>query len=162
MFQPDKDGIYAVVAASGIRRIIACFIVYALGALVVYISIIPPFKAVLTPLVLVLGLAILWVAEKLRRSTLTQIIMTDEAISDSNGLVLARIEDILAVDRGAFAMKPSNGFTLKLKSKQPRGWAPGLWWRLGNRVGVGGATAAGQSKFMAEQIALRIAGRERS
>ena len=75
MFQPDKDGIYAVVAASGIRRIIACFIVYALGALVVYISIIPPFKAVLTPLVLVLGLAILWVAEKLRRSTLTQIIM---------------------------------------------------------------------------------------
>ena len=87
--------------------------------------------------------------------------MTDEAISDSNGLVLARIEDILAVDRGAFAMKPSNGFTLKLKTKQPRGWAPGLWWRLGNRVGVGGATAAGQSKFMAEQIALRIAGRER-
>ena len=57
MFQPDEDGIFAVVAASGIRRTVACVIVYALGALVIYIAILPPFKVMLTPLLLVMGAA---------------------------------------------------------------------------------------------------------
>jgi hypothetical protein len=64
------------------------------------------------------------------------------------------------VERGAFALKPSNGFTLVMKHKSPRAWAPGIWWRTGYRVGVGGVTAAGQSRFMAEQIALMIARRD--
>jgi hypothetical protein len=54
-------------------------------------------------------------------------------------------------------MKPSNGFTVVMETKQPRAWAPGLWWRVGRRVGVGGVTGASQTKFMAEQIALRLA-----
>jgi hypothetical protein len=66
------------------------------------------------------------------------------------------MDGIRSVERGAFAFKPSHGFTLVMKEKQPRAWAPGLWWRLGRRVGVGGVTSAGQTKFMAEQIALRI------
>jgi hypothetical protein len=82
--------------------------------------------------------------------------LTETEIRTSNGEVLARMDEILAVDRGAFAFKPSNGFTLKLNTKKPRAWAPGLWWRFGRRVGVGGVTSAGQAKFMAEQIALRI------
>ena len=75
---------------------------------------------------------------------------------DSSGTVLARIDEIRSVVRGTFALKPSNGFTLVLNSKKPRAWMPGLWWRLGRRVGVGGVTNAGQAKFMAERISMMI------
>jgi len=45
------------------------------------------------------------------------------------------------------------------RATQPRAWSPGMWWRMGRRVGIGGTVAAGPAKFMAEQIALRIATR---
>lgn len=160
MFQPDKDGVLAIVTASPPRRVVACGIVYALGLLLLYVALANPPAFWLMVIVLAMGVAVLVLAEALRRATRTQIIMSVDTVSTSDGIVLARLDDIISVDRGAFAFKPSNGFTLKLKDKQPRGWAPGLWWCLGRYVGVGGAVSAGQSKFMAEQIALRIAKRD--
>jgi hypothetical protein len=162
MFQADQDGVYAVVAASPMRRVGACAVLYLLGALVIYIAVLPPLKMFFTPFLMGLGGAILWVGERLRRATRAQIILTEDALRDSDGYLIAELSQVIAVDRGAFAMKPSNGFTLKLTQKQPHIWAPGLWWRLGRRVGVGGVTSAGQSKFMAEQIALRIADRDQN
>ena len=82
--------------------------------------------------------------------------LTDTDLRDSDGVVLARLDQIIRVDRGAMAMKPANGFTLVLDARQPFGWAPGMWWRLGRRVGVGGVAVAHQAKFMAEVIAERM------
>ncbi|MBB5723283.1 hypothetical protein FHS72_002923 [Loktanella ponticola] len=159
MFHPDKDGVLAVVGASTGRRVVACGVIYVLGMLLIYVALGEPPALPLLLLVLALGIGSLVLAEALRRATLSEIMMTADTISTSDGMVIARIDDIVSVDRGAFAFKPSNGFTLKLKTKQPRGWAPGLWWRFGRYVGVGGAVSAGQSKFMAEQIALQVATR---
>ena len=159
MFQPDEDGILAVVDASSSRRIMACGVIYVLGIMLTYVAIATPPSLFLMLLVLGMGIGAMLLAEKLRRATLTKIVMTEETISSSDGTVLARMDEIISVDRGAFAFKPSNGFTLKMQTKQPRGWAPGLWWRVGRYVGVGGVVSAGQSKFMAEQIALRIVAR---
>ena len=127
--------------------------------MLIYVAIATPPSLFLMLLVLGMGIGAMLLAEKLRRATLTKIVMTEETISSSDGTVLARMDEIISVDRGAFAFKPSNGFTLKMQTKQPRGWAPGLWWRVGRYVGVGGVVSAGQSKFMAEQIALRIVAR---
>ena len=157
MFQPDEAGVYAVVQASALRRVFAFGVLFALGALVIYTALVQPPAAIWMVFMIGFGTGALWLAEKMRRATLSVIELTDTEIRDSNGNVLARMDDIIAVDRGAFAFKPSNGFTLKLKTKKPRAWAPGLWWRFGRRVGVGGVTSAGQAKFMAEQIALRLA-----
>ena len=156
MFQPDTSGVYATVHASAIRRIFAFGILLALGGLVIYIALVQPPSPIWFMFLLGFGVAMLWLAETMRRCTLWVIELTDTEIRATNGFVLARIDEIIAVDRGAFAFKPSNGFTLKLKTKKPRAWAPGLWWRFGRRVGVGGITSAGEAKFMAEQIALRI------
>lgn len=160
MFQPGEDGVLAVVGASAGRRIMACGVIYVLGMLLIYVALGDPPALPLLILVLALGIGSLILAEMLRRATQTEILMTEDALTSSSGTLIAKLDDIVSVDRGAFAFKPSNGFTLKLKTKQPRGWAPGLWWRLGRYVGVGGAVSAGQSKFMAEQIALRIAMRD--
>lgn len=156
MFQSDENGVYAIVQASTLRRTFAFGVLFALGTMVIYTALMQPPAAVWLVFMLGFGAGALWLAEKMRRATLSVIELTDTEIRDSNGLVLARMDEIIAVDRGAFAFKPSNGFTLKLKTKKPRAWAPGLWWRFGRRVGVGGVTSAGQAKFMAEQIALRI------
>lgn len=160
MFQPDEDGVLAEVSASSGRRLIACTVLYGLGALVLYVTFVAPPQLVLMAFMVALGGGALTLGEKMRRSATIKIIMTEDAIRTNTGLVLAPMDQIVSVDRGAFAFKPSNGFTLKLDAKQPRSWAPGLWWRLGRYVGVGGVVSAGQSKFMAEQISLRIALRD--
>ena len=61
-----------------------------------------------------------------------------------------------AVDRGVFAFKPSNGFLVRTREKAGNVWAPGLWWRLGRRVGVGGMTASAEAKFMSEILSAMV------
>lgn len=160
MFKPDENGIYATVAASPIRRLFAYGILFSLGALVLFTTISEPPAVPWLVFMLAFGVGVLVLAERLRRATMLVVELTETEVRDSSGAVLARIDQIKGVDRGVFAFKPSNGFTLVMTSKQPRSWAPGLWWRLGRRVGVGGVTSAGQSKFMAEQIAFRLAERD--
>lgn len=160
MFQPDENGIYATVEASGARRIFAYGILFSLGTLVIYTALARPPAIHWLVFMLGFGVASLWLAERLRRATLLVIELTETEVRDSSGMVLATMDEVKGVDRGVFAFKPSNGFTLVMKTKRPRGWAPGLWWRLGRRVGVGGVTSAGQAKFMAEQIAFRLNDRD--
>lgn len=156
MFQPDENGIYASVHASPARRIFAYIVLFALGALVIYTALARPPSVGWLIFLLAFGVGALWLAEQLRRATLLRIDLTATDIRDSSGTVLATMDEIRSIDRGVFAFKPSNGFTLVMQNKKPRSWAPGLWWRLGRRVGIGGVTSAGQAKFMAEQIALRL------
>ncbi|MDG1377666.1 MAG: hypothetical protein P8P56_11780 [Yoonia sp.] len=162
MFDPDEDGVFARVGASTIRRGFACSVLYGLSALLFYIALARPPEALWLLFLLIFAALSLYVAEKLRHASRVEILLTAEDVRDSEGRILARMDDVVSVQRGAFALKPSNGFTLVLKSSAPRVWVPGMWWRLGRRLGVGGVTGAGPSKFMAEQIALRIATRDRA
>lgn len=158
MFEPDEDGVYARVQASPPRRFFAYGVQFGLGGLLIYVTLVQPPALLWMIFMLGFGVLMLWQAERLRRATTHIIELTEDELRDSTGTVLARIDEVRSVERGAFAFKPSNGFTLVLHTKKPRAWLPGLWWRFGRRVGVGGVTNAGQSKFMAEQIALRIRG----
>ena len=113
-------------------------------------------------IVAVLGLAVagglaLCGANRLYRAASFKISLTDDNIVDSAGRELCRLDNIASVQRGAFAFKPSNGFLIRLKSPLPRTWAPGLWWRFGRNVGVGGVIPASEAKFMAEMISLYLA-----
>ncbi|MDC1399526.1 hypothetical protein N8306_03270 [Yoonia sp.] len=156
MFQPEVDGIYATVHASPGRRWFGYGVLFSLGAIVLYTTLAHPPALHWMIFMLIFGVLMLWLAERLRRTTAMVITLTKDELHDSSGTVLARLEDVYSVERGAFALKPSNGFTLVMKQKGQRSWAPGMWWRMGYRVGVGGVTAAGQSRFMAEKIALQI------
>ena len=160
MFQPDQDGVLARVQASSIRRGFACLVLYGLGALLFYVAIARPPSFVWLVFLLALGGAVLAVAEAMRRATRRELILTQQSLSDDQGRVLALMSEVETVDRGAFAMKPSNGFTLVTKTRGARAWQPGLWWRSGRRIGVGGVTASGPAKFMAERIAMLLATRD--
>ena len=160
ILDPDETGVVGRVQASPARRMIALFVTYALGALMIWLAFTgrPTLGGAIV--LVVMGAGVLWAAERMRRATLMQLELTNEELRDSAGQVLARLDDIEKVERGPFAFKPSNGFSLVLKQKAPRVWVPGLYWRLGRRVGVGGVTAPRETKFLAEHIALVLAMRE--
>ncbi|MGH1329811.1 MAG: hypothetical protein ACRBBK_02940 [Paracoccaceae bacterium] len=107
------------------------------------------------------GLA-LFACSKLYAATARGVELTNTGIlreTGPEGRILARVEDVKAVERGSFALKPSNGFSLTFHQTQERGFALGLWWRAHKRLGVGGVTPASQGKFMAELIVAQIAAR---
>lgn len=157
LFESDENGVYASFGASSVRRIFACGVLFGLGGLLIYVALVRPPEPAWLVFLLAMGVGSLWIGERLRRATKIDIELTETEVRDSAGRLLAHLDDVVSVERGAFALKPSNGFTLVLRKRAPRAWVPGMWWRLGNRVGVGGTTPAGPAKFMAEQVALRIA-----
>lgn len=154
----NETNVQAQVAPSPGRRFLAVSMLVVLGTTMVYMTFTaPPVSVFWRLFLLVIGVAALFLADMLRRSTLLKIELTDEVLRDTSGRELCRLDNISAVERGAFAFKPSHGFLIRTKSPLPKAWAPGLWWRFGRKIGVGGVTPSGQAKFMAELIALRLA-----
>ena len=45
----------------------------------------------------------------------------------------------------------TNGFVVRARNSMPAAWTPGIWWRMGRRIGVGGLTGEGEA--MAELLA---------
>ena len=103
------------------------------------------------------GLAALALAWAIWRGRADSLHWTDAGLTDAEGRVIAPRDDIVRVDRNPLALRPSNGFTLHLNRSQARAWQPGLYWRVGQRVGVGGLTSPGVAKALADRIALDTA-----
>ena len=158
----DTDAPLAALSASAPRRYFAVGVLVSLGLLLVWMGAATPATALWKAVLVVIGLAAIYQGDRLRRATLGRVYLTEQGVFDHQGQVIAPIEAIVGVERGAFAFKPSNGFLIRLNTPGPRAWAPGLWWRMGRRVGIGGVTSAGAAKFMAERIALMIAERDQT
>lgn len=151
------ETVIATLNPTPIRRIFSYGVLFGLGAMLILTAFVQPPAFGWQLFLILLGAGALMVAEMLRRATTLGLVLTADELRDTSGVVLARLADIQTIDRGVLAFKPSNGFVLHLRSAAPRAWAPGLYWRIGTRVGVGGATPSGPAKFMAEQIAMRVA-----
>ncbi len=155
----QSDEILATVHASFGRRIIGIGALGALSVLLVYIALVQPPAFGWQVFLLALGGLSFWMADQMRRATSLTIELTPDVLRDSEGRILARMADVTRVERGAFAFKPSNGFLVTSSVSAPRVWAPGMWWRVGKRIGVGGMTPGSQTKFMADTMAAMIASR---
>ena len=149
------------IEASAPRRAFGVGMLAALGLILIYVALSqPPSNPAWGVFLVLMGAGSLWAAYRMHAATRTRLELTERELRSSDGTVIARIDDIRSLDRGTFAFKPSNGFLLRLSAKTPRRWQPGLWWSLGDRVGVGGVTAAAQTKAMAEIISALIASRQ--
>lgn len=162
MAQQDQNEVLATVTVSATRRWLALSMLGGLGVLLIYFAFAtPPANFALQAFVIVLGGLSLALMMKMHAGTSGQIDLTRAGLRDSDGTLIAPIEAIQAVERGAFAFKPSNGFLVRLdlnatEEDLPRVWRPGLWWRLGRRIGVGGVTPGNQTKIMAELLQALI------
>ena len=112
-------------------------------------------RAVLPALFLALFAAATgWFGQALFFAKARAVIFEDGRLFDDSGAEICHIDEVEELEKGLHLFKPSSGFVLKLKSKQPSAWSPGLWWRIGHRVGVGGATPGRRAKAMADAIIM--------
>lgn len=158
----DNDVVEVVlqIGAAPLRRVVLIAALYAVAVAVIYFGLARP-QSILGMIWLVLVCAmVFWLAQTVRRASARQLILTTTHLCDSSGTVLARLDDILQVHRGALALKPSSGFTLLLRTPQATQIAPGLWWRFGRMVGVGGLLDRSATRAMAEALAARLAQRD--
>jgi len=155
--RPDEVVIELHVAPA--RRLLGVATVIVLGALLAWFAIRLPAAWPLRILLLLMGAGALWFAVRLWEASRLAVVLTRERLTDSSGRVLAELDDVAGVDRGALAAKPSNGFVVRTRTRQPAAWAPGVWWRVGRRVGVGGLTSAGRARAMAELLQAVLAER---
>lgn len=150
----------AIITPSTPRRAIATLVLTGIGAMLISVGISEtPSDAVWRGILLICGGLSFAAALKLWRATSDGLVLTAESLADTQGRVLCHCGDIAGLDRGTFALKPSNGFVLRLRGSMPLGWAPGVWWRIGSRLGIGGVLPADQTKFMAQVIAGIVAAR---
>ena len=155
----DQDAALAVLEVSTPRRVVAALAQAGLGGVALWAAVVPPQPGPAAALVLsLLGLGALWMAWAGWRASAVAIVLTRRGLHDSRGAEIAPLGAIASVDRGFFALKPSNGFLLRLDHPMPRAWVPGVWWRAGTRVGIGGAAGARAAREMADLIALAKAG----
>ncbi|MEM1232520.1 MAG: hypothetical protein AAGH70_00210 [Pseudomonadota bacterium] len=152
----DNAEVIATLGASAPRRIFASGVMGILGVLLVYLASMSTATLVGTLILAAAGFAVMWMAWWQWRVTEDVIELTETELRTSGGVVLARVGDVTGVDRGALAFKPSQGFVVRTSRAQTRAWAPGLYWRFGRTLGVGGVTGAGQGKFMAETLSAMI------
>jgi hypothetical protein len=156
----DENEVLAVARASIGRRILGLVSLALLGLLLIYIAFARPPSFGFQIFLIIIGGAALWCADVMRRATASCVELTPTELRDGDGAVIALVADIQSMDRGTFAFKPSNGFLLKTASAQPRAWRPGLWWRVGRRIGIGGMTPGSQTKFMSEVLSAMMATRD--
>ena len=133
----------------------------ALGALMLWIALAhPPTALGWRVFLLVGGAGIGWGALRLVRLQERALVLTEQALIDTRDGEICRIDDIAQVNRGVFAVKPARGFALSLAQGGKRVWVPGMWWRIGRSVGVGGMTGAAETKLLAEMIEAMVAVRK--
>jgi hypothetical protein len=130
----------------------------ALGALMLWIALAhPPAEFGWRVFLLLGGGGIGWGAWRLVSLQDRALVLTEAALIDTRHGEICRIAEIAQINRGVFAVKPARGFALTLAARRPRHWVPGLWWRFGRSIGVGGMTGAAETKLMAEMIEAMVA-----
>ena len=105
---------------------------------------------------IVLGAGCLWQAWRHLTTTKSGIVLTEDGLFESSGELICGLDDISSVDRGMFAFKPTNGFLIRLRRRAGFRWIPGLYWRVGKRIGVGGATQSAEAKVMADSLKILV------
>lgn len=156
------EEVLVTVEASGLRRVMGVSMLAVIGVTMLYVAMSTPPSMTWLVFLLVVGLGALWLSMRMWQATTHKIELTDTELRCTNGTVIARVEDIQTIDRGFFAFKPSNGFLIRTATPGARVWLPGLWWRAGRRIGIGGVTPGSHSKAMSEILAAMIAQRNLS
>ena len=155
----EDEAVLARLDPSQPRRVIGMAVQVALGFVLISLAFsFPREQMTLRIGMLILGGLVFYGTYLTWRATAVGLVLTQSGVRDDNGRLLAEMSNIRDVSRGAFALKPSHGFSLILHKGMGFAWVPGLWWRVGKRVGIGGVTPSQPARYMAETISGIIAG----
>lgn len=150
-----------ILRPSAPRRAFGLVIQITLGLVLLYMAVAyPPAALGWTIFLIVLGIAALVLAQRGWQGSAVGIVLTADGLHQEDGRPIAPLDNIASVDRTLFSFKPSNGFIIRLRDPMGRGWVPGMWWRFGRRVGIGGVTGGADTKIVADALSFMIAARD--
>ena len=150
-----------ILRPSAPRRMMGLVIQLLLGGLLLWLAVVNPPSNPLWKIFLVLiGIGALVLAQKGWRGSAQGIVLREDGLWSEDGTPIAPLDQIASVDRTLFSLKPSNGFLIRLKSPLGRAWVPGMWWRVGRRVGIGGVTGGANTKIVADALSFLVADRD--
>lgn len=151
--QAEPDETIIEIGASPLRRLLGAGALALICAILLWNGYQNFIKSGSGLLLMLFALAGYYAAWRFWQSSSIRLVLTPTELRDSRGRLVANIADIVALQRDAFGIiKPTNGFVIATREKQPAAFIPGIWWRLGNRIGIGGLTGSGEGKAMAELL----------
>lgn len=154
---PDEQGVIARLPCSPIRRIMGAVFLALPGIILIWLAVTRSESTVLvTAFSALVGFAMVWGSWRVWTATQNGLVLTEDGLFDDTGRSICPLAEIERVESGILAIKPSGGFVLHLFNPAPPGWVPGLWWRRGRRLGVGGSVNARMAKAMSEAIAMLV------
>jgi hypothetical protein len=150
------------ITASEPRRVFGSLVQGLLGILLITVALAsPPRDLGFVILLLAIGVVALVTAIRGWRASGGRIVLRTDGLFEDTGAPIAPLDLIDSVDRALFTFKPAQGFLIHLKEPGPRAWRPGMWWRLGRRVGIGGVTSGAQTKIVADTLSMMVADRDK-
>ncbi|MDP2737636.1 MAG: hypothetical protein Q8O82_02755 [Pseudorhodobacter sp.] len=153
----DRDEVLAVLTPSPLRRVAGAGVLAALAALLLDLGLAhPPAALILQLFALALAAGAAWLGWQFWHATAATLELTRHCLRERDGRCLALVADMRMVRGGVFAFKPSSGFVITLAAAAPPAFAPGLWWRLGRSLGVGGGTARHAARAMADTLTVLL------
>ena len=152
----DPNKVLITVTPALARRILGAGAAAGLGILLVWLGFSVPNALGMQLFQLGLGGVALAFAVYLWRVSATALELTTLELRERAGRVLTPVSEITKVERGMFAFKPSNGLLVVTRHKSQSAYVPGIWWRIGRWIGIGGLTNAGQSKAMGDVLAVLL------
>ena len=152
------DTVISRLRPSMARRVLAAGANGALGLMILWLVAMTSGRAPMLMLVLlILGALSIGFAVLVWRATAKGLVLTSAGLQEEEtGRVLFRLEDVDKIERGLLHWKPAGGFAVVTSKPLGRAWVPGLWWRAGRRVMIGGATNGGEAKAMADLMRAEI------
>ncbi|ABD56356.1 hypothetical protein [Jannaschia sp. CCS1] len=154
----DPDEHLASIIPRAPRRVVAVGFIVSLAVIVWTVAALRPPEHFGYMLFLVFfGAGCFWLGYTMWHASAREIELTRSELREVGGRVLCTVDNVARVDRGAFAFKPAGGFLIRLKEPHaPRVYAPGLWWRWGRTLAVGGVTARQDGKNVADMMIVML------
>lgn len=152
--------VLAEARASGSRRLFAAFLLGAVGLGLAWSGLQLTLASVSGALMMAAGVIFVWLALRLVLAADQAVVLTAAGLADADGTVIVDLDAIEGVDSSLLSARPSNGFIIRTRTRQAPGWRPGLWWRLGHRVGIGGILPKARTRDMVNRLSLMLAERD--
>ena len=147
----------AVVRPAPARRVALIIVTSLLGFALLSIGLDAPEGGIWLRVTFVIaGVGMLWGGWWVWRNSAVDLVLTTLDLRQSDGRIICALADVTRVERGLAALRPATGFALYLREPMPLAWVPGLWWRRGRRVGIGGMTTRAGAKALADVIEAEV------
>lgn len=155
--RPPEDEVLAQITPQPARRGLATGMLGLLGFILLSVAARTPPQAIgFLVMLIVMGAGALWLAWRLWQASGVTIELTRSELREVGGRVLCDLDNVAKVERGVFAFKPAAGFLIYLREPMSRVYAPGLWWRAGKLIAVGGVTSRSEGKSTADLMNILL------